>query len=293
MNCISTINGKTKVYGIIGQPVGHSFSPIIHNTLARLLHHNLVYAPFPVLSDNLEQALQGAHGLHIQGFNITVPYKEAIIPYLYDIHPTAKKIGAVNTIKRTNQGYIGYNTDVDGLQICLHQNHICLENEVVVILGAGGAARAAGMMVAEQGATEIYMVNRTKDHAIHLAEDIYHSTNKTVIPLSLQELDQVPMGNICIQTTSVGMSPKIEDTLIWDRSFYAKMKVGVDIIYNPWKTKFLHLAEQAGCTILNGFDMLYYQAVKSYEIWNEMLISSEIKKEAKDILENYYIFSRK
>ncbi len=152
------INGKTKVYGIIGDPVEHTLSPLIHGIAADALGIDMVYVPFHVAAGCLEAALKGAYGLNIQGLNVTVPYKSAVIPFLAKVDRTAMAVGSVNTLVRgaCGEGFTGYNTDMGGLRRAMKEDGIELRDAQVIILGAGGVGRAVAFMCADSGAQEIY-----------------------------------------------------------------------------------------------------------------------------------------
>lgn len=288
MECVNSINGNTDLYGVVGYPVSHSFSPVIHNTLAKILNHNIVYTAFEVSKEGLQKAIEGAYELGIKGLNITVPHKQNVMNYLYDIDDFAKKVGAVNTLKYTKKGYIGYNTDVYGLKSCLDFRNIDLKNKIVVLVGAGGAAKAAAIMLASNNIKKLYIINRTLNNAHLLAQNVKTYYNVNIDILSYDEIDKIDRADICIQTTSVGMFPNVDCTAINCDEFYKKIDIAVDIIFNPWITKFLTKAKAENCEIINGFDMLYFQAVKSYEIWQETKIDENIKLTAKNMLELYY-----
>ncbi len=288
MECVNSINGNTDLYAVVGYPVSHSFSPVIHNTLAKLLNHNIVYTAFEVSKEGLQKAIEGAYELGIKGLNITVPHKQNVMNYLYDIDDFAKEVGAVNTLKHTKKGYVGYNTDVYGLKSCLDFRNIDLKNKTVVLVGAGGAAKAAAIMLAANNIKKLYIINRTLNNAYLLAQNVKTYYNVNIDILSYNEIDKIDRADICIQTTSVGMFPNVDCTAINCDEFYKKIDIAVDIIFNPWITKFLTKAKAENCEIINGFDMLYFQAVKSYEIWQETEIDENIKLTAKNMLELYY-----
>lgn len=288
MECVKNINGKTNVYSVIGYPVTHSFSPLIHNTLAKLLNDNIVYVPFEVKPDGLKEAIEGAWELGIKGLNVTIPHKQEVIKYLCAIDIFAEQIGAVNTLKYTKEGYKGYNTDVYGLSECLENRGVVLENKNVVLLGAGGAAKSAAIMSASQNVKKLYIINRTINNADNIALNIKRHYNINIDVLSYDEINKIKYIDVCIQTTPVGMTPNINETPIQNKDFFSKVKVAIDIIFNPWQTLFLKEAEIEGCEIINGFDMLYFQAVKSYEIWHNIQIPKDIQKKAKNMLEICY-----
>ena len=152
-------DGKTRICGLIGNPVEHTLSPVIHNSLAKDFSHNLVYVPFKVEADRVEDALKGAYALNIWGCNVTVPHKSAVIPFLKDIDPMAARIGAVNTLVRTEGGFKGYNTDLPGLYRAMVSDGVRIKGEQILVLGAGGVARAAAMLMADKGAKRIVIIN--------------------------------------------------------------------------------------------------------------------------------------
>ncbi|MDO5403215.1 MAG: shikimate dehydrogenase, partial [Eubacteriales bacterium] len=262
---MNNIKGTTRVCGLIGNPVGHSISPLIHNTLAESCKLDMAYVTFKVEENQVDNAVLGAYALNLLGMNVTVPYKQAVISSLADIDPIAKAIGAVNTLVRTDNGFKGYNTDIIGLDRELSDVGINLENQKVIILGAGGAARAIAFLCADKGASVIYLLNRTVAKAELIADDVNaHFNSRCVIPLAIDEYNSI-LGDdyITIQTSSVGLYPECNRALIEDEAFYKKVKAGVDIIYNPAKTQFMKLVEQQGKCAYNGLKMLLYQGVSA------------------------------
>lgn len=283
------ITGATNVYGIIGNPVKFSLSPLIQNTVSRYMGLDNVYVSFPVEDGQLEQAIKGAHSLGVRGLNITKPYKQDVMPLLTYIDPLALKIGAVNTLKYEQDGYVGYNTDADGLYTSLLQNNIDLTNQDIIVLGAGGAARAVCMMAANYQAKSIYIINRTLENAQLLANEVKKHYDIDVYILPTGRCEEVPDKAICFQTTSVGMGTSSDTTPIGDCEFFAKLSVAVDLIYNPFETLFLKKAKQSGAYTINGFGMLIYQAIKAYEIWNEIELSDKDLKVLITEIEAEYI----
>ena len=167
---LNDINGYTRTCGLIGNPVEHTLSPVIHNTLSMVLGENLAYVPFHVENGRLEDAVKGAFALNLLGLNVTVPYKSDVIPYLTDIDPLAENIGAVNTLVRTETGYKGYNTDMPGLYRAMCEDGVKVKGEKVLILGAGGVARAVAMLLLDKGAREAILLNRTVQKAQEVAD---------------------------------------------------------------------------------------------------------------------------
>ena len=271
------IKGTTRVCGLIGNPVEHSVSPVIHNNLAELTDTDMVYTTFKVDKGEVSDAVKGAYRLNILGMNVTVPHKQEVIDCLIDIDPLAKAIGAVNTLVRVDGGYKGYNTDISGLERELIDEGIELSDSKVIILGAGGAARAIAFLCAKRCNQEIYLLNRTIEKARDIACAVNSHFNKNaVIPLKLEDYASIPgEGYLVIQTTSVGLYPHCDDVVIEASDFYKKVSVGVDIIYNPFETKFMKLVKEAGKPAYNGLKMLLYQGVSAYELWNDLKVSSE------------------
>ena len=282
------VNGKTKVFGIIGNPIDHSFSPILQNTLARVMGENIAYVPFKVESGEVKTALDGAFRLGICGFNVTVPHKKEVMESLVAIDDLALKVGAVNTLKYTKHGYKGYNTDILGLGKCFDIEGIKIKGKTVVILGAGGAANSAAILAAQRGAGNIVIVNRTKANGQALKEQTARYYNGNIDVISFSELMGVENPEIVIQTTSVGMGEGVWESPVENTSFFKKVQAVVDIVYSPWQTKLLSDAKENGCVAINGFDMLIYQGIASYEIWHDIEINDERSKALRNELADYY-----
>lgn len=282
------VSGKTEVYGLIGKPITQSLSPLIHNTISEFLGIDTVYVPFPVEEGDIPKVIQGAHGLGIKGMNVTHPYKQDVIPHLTHVDSLALKIGAVNTLKYEEGGYRGYNTDADGLYMSLQQNKVSLKEKDVVVIGAGGAAKAVCMMAAHYGAKSITILNRTESNAQLLAIKVKKYYNIDVSVLSLDGWGILPDECICFQTTSVGMGNSQGNVPIDNLNFYKKISVAVDLIYNPFETLFLTNAKSQGSYIINGFGMLLYQGIKAYEIWNNIELTGDQLRLLLDKIEKEY-----
>lgn len=281
------INGKTRLCGLIGHPVGHTLSPTIHNTLAQNLGQDLIYVPLPVEPGYLEEAVKGAYGLGLLGMNVTVPYKSDVIPFLKNVETTAAKIGAVNTLVRNEEqgGYDGYNTDIIGLQRALKEDGITLQGQKVVLLGAGGAARAAAFLCGQQQAEQVWIVNRTLEKASLLAQELKkHYQDLKVEAMTYAQIEDpdchcLPSeGLIVLQCTSVGLYPHCEDTPVTASGFFSRISYAFDLIYRPEETKFLRLVREAGGRTANGLAMLLWQGIAAYEYWNGIEVSSEQAK---------------
>lgn len=272
------IDGRTRTCGLIGNPVEHTMSPVIHNTLAEREGRNMVYVPFLVEAGAIRQAVEGAYALNIQGLNVTVPYKSEIIDCLTEIDDMAEKIGAVNTLVRSSQGYKGYNTDMPGLFRALQSENIRLEGEAVIILGAGGAARAVAFLCVLKGAKRVYLLNRT----LHKAEEVADEINRklavsSVTPMCMEDYRLLADDRkyLAIQATSVGLHPDTDAAVIRDKAFYEKIHTGYDLIYNPQNTRFMALVREAGGRAFHGLKMLLYQGIVAYELWNDVTVDEK------------------
>lgn len=271
------IDGKTRLCGLIGNPVEHTMSPVIHNTLAEKCGHNLVYVPFLVECGRIAEAVKGAYALNVLGMNVTVPYKSDVIGSLVEVDELAAHIGAVNTLVRTEDGYKGYNTDMTGLYRAMTSEGIRIEDEEIVLLGAGGAARAVAYLCGAQKAAKVYLLNRTLEKADKVAEEVNNAFGREVIvPMLLTDYPKLPEREfLAIQGTSVGLAPHEEDVVIEDAAFYQKIHTGFDLIYKPFTTRFMRLVRETGGEAYNGLKMLLYQGIIAYELWNRVEITEE------------------
>lgn len=277
------INGYTRVCGLMGNPVEHTMSPAIHNTLAREQKVNLVYVPFHVPSGQVEEAVKGAFALNLLGVNVTVPYKSAVLPFLEETDLLAEQIGAVNTLVRGEKGFKGYNTDMPGLYRAMCEDRVNIKEEKVLILGAGGAARAVAMLAAGKGAAEIVLLNRTPEKAEKLAAEVNGAAGKEIArAMALGDYSKLPWEErfLAIQTTNVGMFPRTEEALIEDGAFYRRIHTGYDLIFNPARTRFMSLVEEGGGRAFNGLKMLLYQGIIAYELWTGRQVDGELARKA-------------
>ena len=273
---MAIMNGHTRTCGLIGNPVEHTMSPVIHNNLANMTGNNLVYVPFHVPEGYVGDAVKGAYALNLLGMNVTVPYKSDVIPFLKEIDPLAEQIGAVNTLVRTEGGYKGYNTDMPGLFRAMCSDGVKLKGEKVLILGAGGVARAVAMLMAKQEVAQIILLNRTVERAWKIAKEVNGIAGKDLVSvLALEAYDTLPADEtyLVIQATSVGMHPNMEAAVIEEEAFYKRVHTGYDLIFNPLETKFMKLVKRCGGEAFNGLKMLLYQGVIAYELWTGCEIS--------------------
>ncbi len=293
---IMNIDGHTQLIGLIGNPVGHTLSPVIHNGISEKVGKSFVYVPFQVEADGLTEAVKGAYALNIQGLNVTVPHKNRVMESLVEIDEAAKQIGAVNTLVRVEEkhGYKGYNTDMSGLRRQIREDGITLKNRVVVILGAGGAAKAVVYMCLLEGAERIYLLNRTLEKAEQIAESMNRAVAENgdgkeeklsgvVIPMALDAYGEIREDNLIVfQATSIGLAPNTECVVLDAPAFYKKTAIGVDLIYNPAQTRFMRLVTEYGGKAYNALKMLLYQGVIAYELWSDMTVPQ-------DVIEDIYV----
>ena len=268
------INGGTKLYALLGSPVNHSLSPVIHNCAFRLLNINAVYLAFDV--KDLKEAVNGLKTLNVQGFNVTVPYKESIVPLLDDISDEAKTIGSVNTVINQNGRWIGYNTDASGFSKTMEPYRSVIQDQSVLILGSGGSARAVMYaLLKDYNAKEIFVYNRTRDRALKLIEAF--NAIQSEVPLRFVPDPAIRDDTrLLINTTSVGLTAR--ESLIPAGSFRQDM-LAYDLIYEPSETRFLQDARFAGATGINGLDMLIEQAAAAFTLWTGLdMPVEEIKK---------------
>ena len=255
-----SIDGKTELYGIIGKPVRHSLSPAMHNAGFATLGMNWVYVPMEVT--DIEQGMAGLRALGFRGVSVTVPHKEAVIPFLDEIDPVAEKIGAVNTLvfRKEGDGRVvlrGLNTDWLGANTALAEK-VNLQESRVLVVGAGGSAKAVSFGLVEAGA-EVIIANRTAESGRALADWL----GCTFVPL--QEVSGVA-ADVLINTTSVGMEPDYEGIAV-PPSLLSGFSVVMDIVYAPLETRLLREAKVAGCQTIDGLAMLLYQGAAQFKIW--------------------------
>ena len=276
------IKGSTQLTCIIGSPVDHSKSPYMHNLAFEKLGLDYAYMAFDIKEGSLKQGVDGLRTLNVRGFNITMPHKQEVMKYLDKIEEDAKLIGAVNTVLNNNGKLIGYNTDGKGFIKSLEERNVKYIDEKIVIIGAGGAAKAIAIELALKGVKNIVIVNRT----LEKAEAISHTINKNIEGSESRSLvldekllkEELKDASILINTTSVGMGDSIDKNIIKNEDTLHKDLFVADLIYNPVKTKFLSMAEEKGCRIMNGLDMLVYQGALVFKIWTGADMPVEVMK---------------
>ena len=251
-------DARTRLCGIIGNPVEHSMSPAMHNAAYQQLGLNFVYLAFCV--GDVEGAIRGMRALNVRGLSVTVPHKLEVIKYLDEIDSLAGQIGAVNTVVNDHGRLKGYNTDWIGFVRSL-EVHTPIQNKRVVVLGAGGAARALVFGIKRHGG-EVTILNRIEE--IEMARSLAAEIGCPWGDLS--RLEPVIEADIVVNATSVGMTPLHDSTVIETRHL-RREQVVYDVVYNPMETKFLREARQRGCRVVPGYEMLLLQGVAQFELW--------------------------
>jgi shikimate dehydrogenase len=276
-----TINGKTRVCAIIGDPVEHSLSPVMHNAAFKELGLNLVYVAFNVTRNELRDAISGAKSLGLLGLNVTMPHKNAVMSYLDETDSAAKAIGAVNTILNERGKIIGFNTDGKGAMVALQENGVSTDEKKMVLLGAGGAAKAIAFQAAQE-VEELVVLNRTSENAEKLAQLLCKKFGNKVKggTLSAEALkEELKTTDILVNATSVGMNPNVNVSPVPSDLLKRDLCV-MDIVYNPLETKLLADAKAAGAKVVSGLEMLLYQGAVAFEIWTKCPAPVDAMKKA-------------
>lgn len=250
-----TGSGEPAVYGVFGDPIGHSLSPVMHNSALARAGLDGCYLAFRV--KDIGAAVSGIRGLGMRGASITIPHKIRIMEYLDRIDPLALEIGAVNTVVNDQGNLHGHNSDCFGAVQALREKTI-IKNREVAIVGAGGAARAAGFGIKQEGGS-LTIINRTRERGEKLASDL----DSNFMPL--EEINRLPY-EIIINATSAGMAPH-SDSLPLNTGFLESGMVVMDMVYNPLQTRFLAEAGQLGCTIVDGVSMFVHQGAVQFKLW--------------------------
>lgn len=281
------IDSRTQFCGVIGNPVGHSLSPAIHNAAFRKLGLNFVYLAWQV--EAIGEAIKGLRALgNFCGASVTIPHKVAAIPFLDRVEQTAQRIGAINTIVAEKGELTGYNTDATGALRALKMGGVALTGKRIVVLGSGGAARAiAFALAAESGAEKLTLLGIEDVERTRLAQDIRSTTVAAVEDSYLDEstLRRVlPAAHILIHCTPVGMSPKVEATCVPASLLHPDLAV-MDIVYNPLETRLLKDAKHVGCKTIPGLEMFLNQAVAQFELWTNQPAPVDVMRQ---VLESHF-----
>lgn len=274
----------TIVTGLLSHPVGHSFSPSIHNSAARVLGLNMVYLAFNVRPDSLEDALTGMRALGIKGFNLSLPHKKKVLPFLDHHSLEVKYTGAANTIANHEGKLTGYNTDIKGFTKAIEIYGEFFRERPALVLGAGGAASAAiYSLIVEYRIRKIFIINRTlQNSALLVMNFLEHFKDVEFVILPIDEpytATALNESGLIVNTTSIGMHPNVHEIVDLPYEALNRDSLVFDMIYNPVKTKLLEEGERAGCITSNGLYMLLYQAAESFKIWTGMEMPvEEVKK---------------
>ena len=263
-----SISGKTRVCGVIGEPISHTLSPIIHNAAFSHLKLDFVYLAFDVKPSELENAMHGIRGLGIYGLNVTMPHKKAVLRFLDEVDQTVKFLGVVNTILNKKGRLCGFNTDGFGALRALKENGFDLSGKKALVLGAGGAAKAIALSLAEE-VEELTLLNRTLEKVRKIEKKLNQHFGEKV------RSDTLSPGNvkkylrdsdIVINATSVGMNPNLSQSIVPPEILRPDLVV-MDIVYNPVETELVENARAAGASVITGVEMLIHQGAASFEIW--------------------------
>jgi shikimate dehydrogenase len=254
-----------KLYAVIGDPIAHSMSPAMHNDLFSFYKIDAHYQPLLVKKEQLKEAIIGLKAIGVSGFNVTVPHKTDVIPFLDEIDPLAEQIGAVNTVVNRDGALVGYNTDGLGFETGLKSIITNLSTQKILMIGAGGASRAIYYTLAKSGVAQIDICNRTVERAERLIQDCPYKIASKALTLNQAE-EELSHYSIIIQTTQVGMAPDFDSIPIsLDR--LDKGTVVSDIIYNPLEPKILIEAKRKGALVQNGVDMFVNQGALAFQYW--------------------------
>ena len=280
------ITGHTVLTGLLGSPVEHSISPMMHNEAFRQLGLNYAYLAFNVGTDNLKTAVEGLKVLGVRGFNVTMPDKNLMAEYCDQLSPAAEIIGAVNTVVNDNGILTGYTTDGIGYMQAARDAGFDLTGKTMTLLGGGGAATAICVQAALDGLKEIRVFNLKDAFYPRLQALVDKINDKTDCTVTLSDLADkealkasIASSHILVNGTSVGMSPNVDGCLIDDVSVFRPDLIVSDVIYNPEETKLLRLAREHGCKTFNGLYMLLYQGAEAFKIWTGQEMPVDIIKE--------------
>lgn len=281
------ITGHTRLTGLLGSPVAHSVSPLMHNEAFRQLGLDYVYLCFDVKEEGLKTAVEGLKMAGIRGFNLTMPNKNKMVELVDCLSPAAGLIGAVNTVVNNDGILIGHNTDGIGFMRSVKDAGYDIIGQEMTVMGAGGAATAICVQAALDGVKKIHLFTRPSSRfhqrTVVLVDRINQITDCEIT--LYDQADQhalrtsMEQSAILVNGTSVGMAPDTDASIIEDSSFFIPGKIVADIIYNPQETKLLKMAREAGCKTFNGMYMLLYQGAEAFRIWTGQEMPIEQIKE--------------
>lgn len=260
------MDNQTVLTGLFGNPVAQSMSPDMHNAAFHKLGLNFAYMAFAIEQSGLRSAVEAIRALSMRGVNVTIPHKVAVMEFLDEIDAEALAIGAVNTIVNEDGKLIGYNTDGRGfVRSLIEETGVPLTGKRVLILGAGGAARAVGVSLAKEGIQQIIVANRSRERAQELSDHLSRFVPSSSA-ISLSDCEDLQAVDIVINTTSVGMYPEINHSPIPKELLRPHLLIS-DLIYNPYQTKLLSEGLEIGAKIHNGLGMFVHQGALAFEMW--------------------------
>ena len=280
------ITGHTKLTGLLGSPVSHSISPMMHNESFRLLGLDYVYLAFDVDEKGMETAVEGLRALGVRGFNVTMPGKNIMATLCDKLSPAAQIIGAVNTVVNDNGTLTGYTTDGTGYMRAVAAAGHDIIGKKMTLLGAGGASTSVFVQAALDGVSEISIFSRRSskfnERTAHIISELKSYSSCKIHLFDMEDTarlrQEIAESAILTNGTSVGMAPNTEQSIITDSSMFHKDLIVSDIIYNPRETKLMKLAKDAGCPTMNGLYMLLYQGAEAFQIWTgQKMPVSQIK----------------
>ena len=266
------ISGKTRLLGVIGNPIGHSLSPVMHNAAIEEMGSDFVYVAFPIEESILSTAIEGFGAIGVQGFSVTIPHKQAIMAELVHVSELATAVGAVNTVWKTPQGWYGTNTDVEGFVSPLREMSRDWSEENAIVLGNGGAARAVVVGCAELGFKSIQVIGRDSNKLQDFLTS-FNSFKSVASRLTVNTWDtldkMIANADLIVNSTPIGMAPKVDASPLTIMQA-KKIKAGAiayDLIYTPNPTEFLKQAQAQGARAIDGLEMLVQQGAAALKIW--------------------------
>jgi shikimate dehydrogenase len=265
------LNSRTKLFGVIGDPVGHSLSPVLQNYFLKKFKINAVYLAFRVLPANLQSCVQGAWAMGFAGLNVTLPHKSDAAQLASFKSPEVNLLGVANTLVMREEGVAAFITDPYGFTESLGNEKNRFEGNQAILFGAGGSARSITFALSRLRVRQITIVNRTSERAIQLEQFCKEQLafqNVTHIGFDDPALDdRIDEATILVNSTSIGMAPHTDQSPLPSFKAISKKHFVYDLVYNPSWTRFLHESEKRGATVKNGMDMLIFQGLESLRIW--------------------------
>lgn len=289
MGNLGRINGKTELVGLLGTPIGHSLSPTMHNLSFKKLDLNCVYLAFEVGNEQLEDAIKGMRALNVKGFNVTMPNKTKVLPYLDELADSAKFSGAVNTVVNMDGKFVGHSTDGMGYTRNLKEHGVDIKGKKMTLIGSGGAATPIAIQSVLEGLSEISIFARDDaffpqavENVRIINEDMKHlNVTANVYPLENEEQlrAEIATSDILANGTGVGMGKLKGLSVVSDTSMLRSDLIVTDVVYDPSTSKLMEQAEEVGATAINGLGMMLWQGAMAFELWTGKEMPVEYIKE--------------